>query len=494
MFKEIGLGVGLAMIAFLVITGYDIVPFILILCIGGLLFYMAKSRGLIGNLSGKQVTKVRHTATFEDIGGQKSAITELREALDFICNVRDIKKLGIRPLKGILLTGPPGTGKTLMARAAASYTDALFLATSGSEFIEMYAGVGAQRIRNLFRNSRKKAVEQDKKNVVIFLDEIEILGGKRGKTTSHLEYDQTLNQLLVELDGINTDDEIRVLVIGATNRADMLDSALLRPGRFDRQVRVDLPDKDGRLEILRLHTKNKPLGDDVRLDTIAREAFGFSGAHIESLANEAAILAMRGGANVICQKHFNEAIDKVIMGDKLDRIPSCDELRRVAIHETGHAVVSEWVSPESVSTLTVTPRSGALGYTRQVFKTDTYLYTKDDLENRIAVLLAGALAEEVVLGNKSNGSAKDIEEAVKAAEIIINSGMSELGVVGAEFLPQKEKHRILLNIIQKQDSRIRTYLNTVKDALLAVVDRLIEQERVSGEELRGMLKKIYPVN
>lgn len=274
----------------------------------------------------------------------------------------------------------------------------------------------------------------------------------------------------------------------------MLDSALLRPGRFDRQVRVDLPDKDGRLEILRLHTKNKPLGDDVRLDTIAREAFGFSGAHIESLANEAAILAMRGGANVICQKHFNEAIDKVIMGDKLDRIPSCDELRRVAIHETGHAVVSEWVSPESVSTLTVTPRSGALGYTRQVFKTDTYLYTKDDLENRIAVLLAGALAEEVVLGNKSNGSAKDIEEAVKAAEIIINSGMSELGVVGAEFLPQKEKHRILLNIIQKQDSRIRTYLNTVKDALLAVVDRLIEQERVSGEELRGMLKKIYPVN
>ncbi|MBC7326449.1 MAG: AAA family ATPase, partial [Moorella sp. (in: Bacteria)] len=221
----------------------------------------------------------------------------------------------------------------------------------------------------------------------------EILGSRRGQTTSHLEYDQTLNQLLVEMDGLKVDDRVRILVMAATNRVDMLDPALLRPGRFDRQVRVELPDKEGRLEILKLHTRNKPLAADVNLEAVAKETFGFSGAHLESLTNEAAILAMREGCQEIHQRHLHEAVDKVMMGERLDRRPSAHELRRVAIHETGHALMSELVKPGSVSALTVTPRGQALGYMRQSPEDDTYMYTKEYLEDQIAVMLAGAVAE-----------------------------------------------------------------------------------------------------
>ncbi|MCL6639094.1 MAG: AAA family ATPase, partial [Firmicutes bacterium] len=426
--------------------------------------------------------------TFADIGGQASAIQELREALDFIKNHQDIKRLGIRPLKGILLTGPPGTGKTLLARAAAGYTDAVFVSASGSEFIEMYAGVGAQRVRKLFQTARETSLRQGKANALIFIDEIEILGGKRGQTTSHLEYDQTLNQLLVEMDGLKVDDRVRVLLVAATNRADMLDPALLRPGRFDRRVKVDLPDKAGRLEILKLHTRNKPLGDDVRLDLIAKETFGFSGAHLESLANEAAILAMREGSGEIRQHHFNESIDKVMMGGRLDKRPSEQEMRRVAVHEAGHALLSETVRPGSVSTLTVTPRGDALGYMRQVPEDDTYLYTREYLENQIAVMLAGAVAEEVVLGSRSTGSAGDFEQAMRSAETMLRTGMSDLGVVCPESLPREIKYRTLTGIVNAQEERVREIVAREKEALLRVVEVLLETEKITGEQFRSLLQ------
>lgn len=489
MIKEISIGIGVAAIIFSAIVGYDITPLIFLGAAGGVLYYLARSRGIVtksfNNVQSKSTPKV----SFSDIGGQSSAINELKEALEFIRNHEKIKKLGIRPLKGVLLTGPPGTGKTLMARASANYTDAVFTSCSGSEFIEMYAGVGAQRVRQLFKSARDAAVKQKKSTAVIFIDEIDILGGKRGQNSSHHEYDQTLNQLLVEMDGLKVDDRVRLLVMAATNRVDMLDPALLRPGRFDRQVTVDLPDKEGRMEILKIHTKNKPLAQDVCLKSLARETFGFSGAHLESVANEAAILAMRESCSEISYRHFHEAVDKVMMGDKLDRKPSREELRRVAIHETGHALLSEHVRPGSVSTLTITPRGKALGYMRQTPEDDNYLHTREYLENQIAVMLAGALAEEAVLGNRSTGASNDFEQAINTAEQIIKSGMSELGIVSIDTIPAETRFNVTNDIIRKQEDRVREHLKRNETALSETVSMLMEKERISGDSFRLILAK-----
>lgn len=490
MLKEISIGLVLAGIISLAVMGYDITPFIFIAFAGGALYYIARARGMV---SAKSFEKTGSSGcqeiSFGDIGGQASAIQELREALDFIKNHHSIKYLGIRPIKGILLTGPPGTGKTLMARAAAGYTDAAFVTASGSEFIEMYAGVGAQRVRKIFQSARESAQRQNKSNALIFIDEIEILGGKRGQTTSHLEYDQTLNQLLVEMDGLKVDDSVRVLLVAATNRADILDPALLRPGRFDRMVKVDLPDKEGRMEILKLHTRNKPLGKDVNLEIIAKDTFGFSGAHLESLANESAILAMREGCNEINQHHFNESIDKVMMGSKLDKRPSEVEMQRVAVHEAGHALLSEQIRPGSVSTLTITPRGDALGYMRQTPEDDTYLYTQDYLENQIAVMLAGAVAEEIILGNRSTGSSGDFKQAMRIAETMLRSGMSELGVLCPDILPQDLKHNTVTGIVRKQEERVKRHIIESKHIITRVVEVLLEKEKINGDDFRSILRE-----
>lgn len=487
MLKEVGLGLALAGILFLFLNGYDITPLLFLGAAGAGLYYIARSRGLLAPHFLPEQPVNQQEISFSDIGGQASAIQELREALDFIKNYHQVKKLGIRPLKGILLTGPPGTGKTLLARAAANYTDAVFIACNGSEFIEVYAGVGAQRVRRLFQTAREMALRQGKKNALIFIDEVDILGARRGTNASHHEYDQTLNQLLVEMDGLKVDDRVRVLVVAATNRPDMLDPALLRPGRFDRLVRVDLPDKQGRLEILQLHTRNKPLGDDVSLEELARETFGFSGAHLESLANEAAILAMREGCEVIHQRHFQEAVEKVMMGERLDRRPSPEELRRVAVHEAGHALVSELVRPGSVSSLTITPRGQVLGYMRQAPEDDTYLYTCEYLKNQIAVMLAGAVAEELILASRSTGAGNDFQEAARVAEQMVRNGMSRLGVVDVETLPSGLRYRAITEILREQEERVRRYLAAKRELLEKVVEMLLERERISGEEFRRLV-------
>ncbi|MBO8128206.1 MAG: AAA family ATPase [Peptococcaceae bacterium] len=486
MYKEISIGFSLALVVFLAILGYNIGPLLFIAALAGGLYYVARSKGLV-KTSNKVITDPKTHVSFSDIGGQATAIGELREALDFIRNQKDIKRLGIRPIKGILLTGPPGTGKTLMAKAAANYTDAVFIAATGSSFIEMYAGVGAQRVRQLFKNARDTAIRQNKKHALIFIDEIDVLGSRRGQVTSHMEYDQTLNELLCHMDGLSTDDDVQILVVAATNRADMLDPALLRPGRFDRQVRVDLPDKAGRLEIIRLHTRNKPLAKDVDLERLAKDTFGFSGAHLESLVNEAAILAMRQKSKVIEQAHFNEAIEKVMMGGKLDRKPAIEEMKRVAVHETGHALLSEKVRPGSVSSLTVTPRGNALGYMRQTSEDDRYLYTQDYLENQIAVLVAGAVAEEIILGCRSTGAGNDFEQAFNAAEMLIKGGMSPLGIVSMNSLPQQVKYDTIKEIIKKQEELVKKYLLEVKPVFEIIVGRLLEQERLTGDELRNLI-------
>src|SRR5690625_4524579 len=344
--KELIIGAGIGVIVLTIVSGVDLVPFAMLGVLAGLFWFLLDSRG-----AGKRFEVVNAVdagsggaaVTFDDIGGQEVPKRELLEALEFVREAERVAELGIRPLKGILLAGPPGTGKTLMAKAAAHYADSVFIAASGSQFVEMYAGVGAQRVRKLFRDAREQAKKRGKQSAMVFLDELEVLGGRRGQHGSHLEYDQTLNQLLVEMDGLTADDPVRVLVIGATNRADLLDPALLRPGRFDRVVNVNLPDREGRLHILRIHAKDKPLAVDVDLMEVARDTFGFSGAHLESLLNEAAILAMRANKDQITSHEIREAIDKVMMGEKLDRKPRREELRRVAYHEIGHAVVAELI-------------------------------------------------------------------------------------------------------------------------------------------------------
>lgn len=491
MLKEIGVGVALGIIVGLIWLGFNIYPALFLLGVFFLLFKVLESKGDLKEFIPlkNNNNKVNKSITFDDIGGQKSAKKELLEALDFLKIPEKIKLLGIRPLKGILLVGPPGTGKTLLAKAAASYTDSAFIAAAGSEFIEMYAGVGAQRVRQLFHQARSLAKKKNKMSTIIFIDEIEILGSQRGNHSSHLEYDQTLNQLLVEMDGLTYDDQIRILLIGATNRPDLLDSALLRPGRFDRIVQVELPDLEGRLQILKLHTRNKPLAKDVQLRKIAAETFGFSGAHLESLANEAAIIALREKSTCVYTKHFLEAIDKVIMGEKLDRRPTPEECRRIAVHEIGHALVSESLKPYSVSTITIIPRGKAMGYTRQKPENDCYIYTKEHLERQIAILLGGAVSEEELLGSRSTGAENDFRQAIELAKKIINSGMSSLGIVNIKDLPSGILHKNLKEILNTQEEKVRSLIRECKLIVEKVAAYLMEKERISGDYLRELLKK-----
>jgi cell division protease FtsH len=483
MIKEICVGAGIALIAFLAIIGYNVFPVAVFIAMIFGIWTMLNRQGVLGG-SKKMEYSGSTGFTFDMIGGQNAAIQELKEALEFILERDKLKTLGIRPLKGILLTGPPGTGKTLLAKAAASYTDSIFLAVSGSEFIQMYAGVGAERIRALFKTARERALKDNKASAIIFIDEIDILGGKRGSNVSHHEYDQTLNQLLVEMDGLRGDGPVQVLVVGATNRAEALDAALLRPGRFDRQVKVDLPDKEGRIAILNIHTRNKPLAEDVNLEQIAHETFGFAGAHLESLTNEAAIFALREKQDKLQQQHLREAIDKVIMGEKLDRKPSATELKRVAVHEAGHALVGELVNPNSVSTVTIRPRGKALGYVRHTPEEETYLYTKTALENQIMVALAGALAEEAILGDRSTGATGDYAQTMNLVKHMIAAGMSSLGVVELEQLPQEKLHTATSEILTLLEERTKILLEEHMQQFKNVIAILEDKENITGEELR----------
>lgn len=487
------LGAGAGAVAFLATREVNVFP---VVVLAGLLYFLIQSTGAGRALGRRFVLQVSEgmcpRVTFDDVGGQASAKKELLEALELVNRPERARRLGIRPIKGILLAGPPGTGKTLLAKAAANFTDSIFLATSGSEFIEVYAGVGAQRVRELFRRARDQARRAGKKSAVVFIDELEVLGGKRGRYSAHLEYDQTLNQLLVEMDGLSIEDDVRILLIGATNRPDLLDPALLRPGRFDRVVRVDLPDREGRLQILKVHTRGKPLAPDVSLEAIARETMGFSGAHLESLANEAAILAMREGSAQVAQRHLEEAIDKVMMGEKLDRKPRRQELLRVAVHEAGHAVVSELITPGSISSLTISPRGSALGYVRQAPQDDFYLYARSELEDQICVLLAGAVAEELVLGEPSTGAANDYDAACQAARRMVYTGLSVLGAVDPDLVSGDTVQRAMSDILTRQRQRAQELLGPRADAVRQLAERVLECETLSGEDIRSILAPKAP--
>ncbi|MCW3790836.1 AAA family ATPase [Paenibacillus sp. LS1] len=484
--KEVAIGFFPVLIIFLAFTGVNIVPILIAAVLVGALLFMMQMRGGItvgAAQERKRKKKGPSKLTFEEIGGQDSAKQELREALDFLIKHEEIRKFGIRPLKGILLTGPPGTGKTLMAKAAAHYTDSVFVAASGSEFVEMYVGVGASRIRDLFKDARTRATKENKENAIIFIDEIDVIGGKR-EGGQQREYDQTLNQLLTEMDGIYSSDTPRILVIAATNRKEMLDSALTRPGRFDRHIQVDLPDKKGRKHILELHAVNKPLLEGVSLEKTAEESYGFSGAQLESVMNEAAIYAMRDGLLNIEQRHLSLAIDKVMMGEKTDRESSVEEKKRVAIHELGHAIMAELVRPGSVSQVALSPRGQALGYVRHNPQQEQFLYTKRFLEEQIMIALGGAAAEEMYYGGRSTGSRNDFDQATNVVQTMMASGLTSLGIVNMDMVTTEElmrENKLILQELMEQTKRLLEEQRTIFDNSL---DILIREEVLSGEQFR----------
>jgi cell division protease FtsH len=494
MSKEIVFGVIPAILIFLLFLGVNIAPIVIgAVFVGGFIFMMMRNSGAsIGLGQGKKAKNSvpKTNIQFDGIGGQERAKGELKEALDFLIHKDDAMQYGIRPLKGILLTGPPGTGKTLMAKAAANYTNSAFVAASGSEFVEMYVGVGAQRVRDLFKDVKTKAEKNNQDSGIIFIDEIDVLGGKR-EGSQHREYDQTLNQLLTEMDGMSTSESPRILIIAATNRLDMLDEALVRPGRFDRKISVDLPDKKARLQILQIHAKNKPLAEEINFDQIAAETYGFSGAQLESVTNEAAIYAFREKAKQITSKHFSLAIDKVMMGEKTDRETNEQERQRVAIHELGHAIVSEEVNPNSVSQVTVSPRGQALGYVRQNPQEDRYLYTHEYLEKQIMICLGGAVAEEIKYGHRSTGSKGDFDQALRLAYTMIDSGLSDLGIVKLDMLKKEDLQKETSKILDRLLEKTREILSSKQPLMEEGAAILVKEEVLSGDFFRGFVGDMH---
>ena len=446
--------------------------------------------------------------TFADVAGIDEAKEELLEVVEFLSKPEKFQKLGGRIPKGVLLVGPPGTGKTLLARAVAGEAKVPFFSISGSEFVEMFVGVGAARVRDLFSQATSQAP------CIIFIDELDALGKARGMNImgGHDEQEQTLNQLLVEMDGFATNKG--VIIMAATNRPEILDSALLRPGRFDRQVLVDRPDINGREAILKIHSRNVVLGTDVDLRKVAGRTAGFVGADLANLINEAALLAARKDKDSVSLADFDEAIDRVVAGlQKKNRVMNAQEKEIVAVHESGHAIVAESVDHgDPVAKISIIPRGiAALGYTQQQPTEDRYLMTRSELLDRLAVLLGGRVAEELAFGEISTGAQNDLQRATDMARSMVTEyGMSDrLGLVTyerpqqARFLPgtfpankaySEEKaaqiDEEISQVIEQAHQRVRGILSTRRKALDEVARLLSRKEIVQGEELREILGKM----
>ncbi|MDO8167944.1 ATP-dependent zinc metalloprotease FtsH [Candidatus Phytoplasma melaleucae] len=426
--------------------------------------------------------------TFKDIAGSEEEKEEMRELIDFLKNPTKYKDMGARIPKGVLLSGPPGTGKTLLAKAVAGEAGVSFLAVSGSEFVEKYVGVGAARIRNLFKTAEQNSP------CIIFIDEIETLARQRGMQSGHSEQEQTLNQLLIELDGYN--QNIGVIVIAATNRPDFLDSALLRPGRFDRRFTINLPSIKDRKAILTLHASNKKLADNINLDEIAKQTPGFSGAQLEGILNEAALLATRRRSFKIENDDINEAIDRVLVGStkKVGKY-SQKEKNLVAYHEAGHAVLgltSE--NGRKIHKITIIPRGDAGGYNLMLPEEDHVFLSKKQLLTQITVLLAGRASEEIFLDDISSGAHSDFQQATEIAKLMVTKyGMSDLGLVqfnNKDFSDSKalEIDQSIQNIISNcYELAKRTILDN-KKLLTKIVEYLLEIETLVSKDIEEIYK------
>ncbi|MGL5752260.1 MAG: ATP-dependent metallopeptidase FtsH/Yme1/Tma family protein [Paraclostridium sp.] len=424
--------------------------------------------------------------TFVDVAGLEEVKEELFEIVDFMKNPDKYKKMGAKIPKGVLFYGPPGTGKTLLASAVAGETNASFFNVTGSEFVEKYVGVGAKRVRTLFEKARKDAPS------IIFIDEIDAIGAKR-HLESNNEKDQTLNQLLVEMDGFNKDSNI--LIIASTNRLDLLDDALLRPGRFDRHVHIGDPNYTTRFEILKVHTKNKPLDPSVDLELLAKKTHGFNGAHLANIANEAAIFAVRESSDIITSLHFDKAIERVIAGLESKNSKLIErEKRIVSYHEAGHALVSNTLGINPIQKVSIIPRGQALGYVLQLPDEDRYIYTKDELVGKIKILLAGKAAEEIIFGHKSTGAKDDLKKVTDiATQMVCDYGMSNLGFMTIDnnqknFLSKKvqeEANSIITSCYEETLNLLNSNLND----LHLVSQHLYDKETMTHEELKDIIRK-----
>jgi cell division protease FtsH len=478
-----------------------------------LLFLFRQARGAnnqamsFGRSRARLFPANRATVTFADVAGAEEAKSDMQEVVEFLKSKEKFQTLGARIPKGVLLVGPPGTGKTLLARAVAGEADVPFFSISGSEFVEMFVGVGASRVRDLF--------DQAKRNTpcIVFIDEIDAVGRQRGAGLggSHDEREQTLNQILVEMDGFDTNPS--VIVIAATNRPDILDPALLRPGRFDRRVVLDLPDIGGRIAILKVHTNGKPLDKDVDLESLAKGTVGFSGADLANVVNEAAILAARRSKKAIGAREFEESIDRVIAGpERKSRKISPREKEVIAYHEAGHALVAR-MQPDAdpVHKISIVARGMSLGHTKQLPAEDRYLMTRSQLTAMVATLLAGNASEELIFNEISSGASDDIKRATALARrMVTDLGMSdvlgprtfgdkqELVFLGREISEQKDYGEKVADTIDKEVNRIiweahetaRHILTDNREKLEQLASKLITQETLEGEELEKVFGEI----
>ena len=484
-----------------------------ILVFAGIWFWILRKMGQgagggfmrIGKSNAKIYIEKDITTRFKDVAGVDEAKVELMEVVEFLKTPEKFTRIGGRIPKGVLLVGPPGTGKTMLAKAIAGEAGVPFFIISGSEFVEMFVGVGAARVRDLFEQATAKAP------CIIFIDELDALGKARGTgPMMHEEREQTLNQLLVEMDGF--DPRVGVIILAATNRPEILDQALLRAGRFDRQVLVDRPDRQGRSAILAIHAKGIKLAPDVDLDKIAAMTPGMVGADLANVVNEAALLATRRNRETAEHRDFEEAVERVIAGlEKRNRVLSQEERKRVAHHEVGHALVAMSLpGSDPVQKISIIPRGiAALGYTLQLPTEDRYLLTRTELENRIAVLLGGRMAEELVFGEASTGAADDLQKATAIAKRMVKDyGMSDkLGSVALDesvqptFLKNMEAHATptysehtaqqvdqeVRRLIDEQGKRARELLTRLRPVLLIGAEKLLKAEIMTGEELKALL-------
>ena len=455
---------------------------------------------------GKSNAKVYVQSTkgirFADVAGEDEAKESLQEIVDYLHDPTKYTKAGAAMPKGILLVGPPGTGKTMLAKAVAGEANVPFFSISGSEFVEMFVGMGASKVRDLFKQAKEKAP------CIVFIDEIDAIGQKRnsGGYGGNDEREQTLNQLLTEMDGF--EENTGVIILAATNRPESLDPALTRPGRFDRRVPVELPDLQGREAILKVHAKKIQTAEDVDFHTIARMAAGASGAELANIINEAALRAVRAGRTIVKQADLEESIEVVIAGyQKKNAVLSDQEKRVVAYHEIGHALVAaKQANSAPVQKITIIPRtSGALGYTMQVESGDKYLMTKEELENKIATYTGGRAAEEVALGSITTGASNDIEQATKLARAMISRyGMSDafdmvaMETVNNQYLggdtslacspdTQKEIDRKVVELVKRQHEKARKLLEDNRDKLDELANYLYEKETITGEAFMEIL-------
>ena len=487
-----------------------------ILIIGGFIFFMMRQAQGTNNQAmsfGKSRARMflgnKTVVTFADVAGVDEAKTELQEVVEFLKYPEKFNSLGARIPRGVLLVGPPGTGKTLMARAVAGEAGVPFFSISGSEFVEMFVGVGASRVRDLFDQAKRNSP------CIVFVDEIDAVGRQRGAGLggSHDEREQTLNQILVEMDGFDTNTN--VIVVAATNRPDVLDPALLRPGRFDRQVILDRPDMKGRTAILKVHTKGKPLDKTIDIEAVARLAPGFSGADLANLVNEAAILAARRNKKVIGFTEFTEALERIVAGpERKSRIISDAEKAIIAFHEGGHAVVQRILPKcDPVAKVTIISRGMALGYTMALPMEDRYLQSKTEFEDKIAGLLGGNAAERLVFGDTTTGASNDIEKATDLARRMVTEfGMSdrlgplsfgkrdEMVFLGRSMGEQRDYSDEVAKTIDEEVraiidhayERAMDVLVTHRDKLNALAEKLVAEETVDQDGFEALFSDLPP--